>query len=125
MMQSIIFMSDKMLSYDGHTKANLLVCFCFVVPTIATAAPVPTTIATPAPVPTTTSAPVAAGVTVALLLMFIAFITVMVGLLWVKRRRRMKAADENLTLAILSRYCSSNAISCFKTKSLCDTFQSI
>ena len=93
--------------------------------TIATAAPVPTTIATAAPVPTTTYAPVAAGVTVALLLMFIAFVTVMVGLFWVKRRRRMKAADENLTLAILSRYCSSNAISCFKTKSLCDTFHSI
>ena len=82
-----------------HQYTNL----CFAVPTtIATAAPVPTTIATAAPVPTTT--PVAAGVTVTLLLMFIAFVTVVVGLLWIKRqRRRMKAADENLTLAILSR----------------------
>ena len=84
-----------------HQYTNL----CFAVPTtIATAAPVPTTIATAAPVPTTTSSPVAAGVTVTLLLMFIAFVTVVVGLLWIKRqRRRMKAADENLTLAILSR----------------------
>ena len=74
---------------------------------------VPTTIATAAPVPTTTSASVATGVTVALLLMFIAFVAVIVGLLWVKRRRRMKAADENLTLGILSRYSSSNSFTTF------------
>ena len=80
--------------------------FCFAVPTtIATAAPMPTIIATAAPMLTTTSAQVFAGVTVTLLLMFIAFVAVIVGLLWIKRRRRRKkAADENLTLAILSRY---------------------
>ena len=101
---------------------------CFAVPTtIATAAPVPSAIATAAPVLTTiatavststtitTAAPtpttittavqVFAGVTVTLLLMFIAFVAGIVGLLWIKRwQRRKKAADENLTLAILSRY---------------------
>ena len=52
--------------------------------------------------PTTTSAPVAAGVTVAFLFAFLVFVAVVVGLLWVKRWRRMKAADENLPLANLS-----------------------
>ena len=116
LIQSIIFVSDKSVVIWWTHKANSPVWFYFTVPT---------TIATAVPVPTTASAPVAARVTVALLLMFIAFVIVMVGLLLVKRRRRMKAVDENLTLAILSRYCNSNAISRFKTKSLSGTFQSI
>ena len=71
------------------------------VPTTTAAAPVPTTTA-PAPVPTTIVAPVAAGVTVALLLLCIVLIAVMFGFLWVKRQRRMKAADRNIPLEIMS-----------------------
>ena len=51
-------------------------------------------------VPTTTAVLVAAGVTVALLFMFIALI--IFGLLWVKRWRRRKPADENIPLEIPS-----------------------
>ena len=51
-------------------------------------------------VPATTAVLVAAGVTVALLFVFIALI--IFGLLWVKRWRRRKAADENILLEIPS-----------------------
>ena len=96
---------------DTQSKfINTLLCFA-VPTTISTAAPTPTAIATAAPTPTVIataapipSSPVAAGVTVALLLMFIAFVAVVVGLLWIKRQqRKKKVPDENLTLAILSR----------------------
>lgn len=86
-----------------HTKPkHRYILPCSTVPTsITTAAPVPTTTAA-APVPTTIVAPVAAGVTVALLLLCIVLIAVMFGFLWVKRQRRMKAADRNIPLEIMS-----------------------
>ena len=87
-----------------HTKPKhrCILPSCSTVPTsITTAAPVPTTTAA-APVPTTIVAPVAAGVTVALLLLCIVLIAVMFGFLWVKRQRRMKAADRTIPLEIMS-----------------------
>ena len=48
------------------------------------------------------AAPVAAGVTVPLLLLIIALIVVVLGLLWVKKRRRMKTENRSIPLDILS-----------------------
>ena len=45
--------------------------------------------------------PVATGVTVSLLLLVIVLVAVILGLLWVKRWKRMKAADRSIPLDIL------------------------
>ena len=64
----------------------------------------PTTVTNPPPltINAQSSTPVAVGVTVPLLFLLIVLIAVIVGLLWVKKRRRMKAtADRTIPLQIL------------------------
>ena len=93
-------MEYETLSFYMYTLFKIL---CSAVPTSAS------TFSSSANMPSVTvsaqgsiTAPVAAGVTVSLLLLLIVSIAVILGLLWVKRRRRMKAAERSIPLEIMS-----------------------